>query len=220
MDFLEIIIEHFVNFDTELILADEWVHKPFPEVINPSYRTKKSSPFVIHSTKTKYLSSSISSCSNFSHIWTLFKKMRRLWGRCFWSSKIKFCPLRLLNSFNASSSTWQKVIRQGQMHSSAFYLPISLITLTNRTSIVFLLKAIFTYFLIFCARKGFPRVRLLRLWGWWSEDSWVIFNKYSHYRSTKRLTSNSFTFRTKCIFLHSKPFSSSELTTFKLKTSI
>jgi hypothetical protein len=33
MDFLEIIIENFVNFDTELILADEWVHKPFPEVI-------------------------------------------------------------------------------------------------------------------------------------------------------------------------------------------
>ena len=42
MDFLEIIIENLVNFDTELVLADEWVHKPFPEVILPSFRTKRS----------------------------------------------------------------------------------------------------------------------------------------------------------------------------------
>lgn len=55
MDFLEIIIEHFVNFDTELILADEWVHKPFPEVINPSHRTKKLLPFETKPTKMKYL---------------------------------------------------------------------------------------------------------------------------------------------------------------------
>jgi hypothetical protein len=41
MDFLEIIIENFVNFDTELVLADEWVHKPFPEVLSPSFRIRK-----------------------------------------------------------------------------------------------------------------------------------------------------------------------------------
>lgn len=41
MDFLEIIIENFVNFDTEVILADDWVHKPFPEVGIPLFRTKK-----------------------------------------------------------------------------------------------------------------------------------------------------------------------------------
>lgn len=35
MDFLEIIIENLVNFDTELVLADEWVHRPFPEVPPP-----------------------------------------------------------------------------------------------------------------------------------------------------------------------------------------
>jgi hypothetical protein len=31
-DFLEIIIENLVNFDTEVTLGDEWVHVPFPEV--------------------------------------------------------------------------------------------------------------------------------------------------------------------------------------------
>jgi hypothetical protein len=29
-DFLEIIVENLANFDTELVLGDEWVHKPFP----------------------------------------------------------------------------------------------------------------------------------------------------------------------------------------------
>lgn len=43
MDFLEIIIENLVNFDTELVLADDWVHRPFPEVLPPSFRTRRSS---------------------------------------------------------------------------------------------------------------------------------------------------------------------------------
>jgi len=29
-DFIEIIVENIVNFDTELVAGDEWVHKPFP----------------------------------------------------------------------------------------------------------------------------------------------------------------------------------------------
>ncbi len=41
MDFLEIVIENFVHFDTELVLADEWVHKPFPEVLPCLCRTTK-----------------------------------------------------------------------------------------------------------------------------------------------------------------------------------
>lgn len=41
MDFLEIVIENLVNFDTELVLADEWVHRPFPEVLPYLCRMRK-----------------------------------------------------------------------------------------------------------------------------------------------------------------------------------
>lgn len=40
-DLLEIVIENLVHFDTELVLADEWVHRPFPEVPSLSFRITK-----------------------------------------------------------------------------------------------------------------------------------------------------------------------------------
>ena len=42
MDFLEIVIESLVHFDTELVLADDWVHRPFPEVPPHPFRTRRS----------------------------------------------------------------------------------------------------------------------------------------------------------------------------------
>lgn len=163
MDFLEIIIENLVNFDTELVLADEWVHKPFPEVIPPSFRTKRSKYLEINAIKMSFHRSLI-----IFYIICLtssmgLQKIRILWEKYFWFFRIKCYPSRPPNLYSFSYSILQKVARSGQRLLLVFCLEIFSRLIIRKIFIGSLRKVIFIFFHIFSDQKGFPAAQSIKL---------------------------------------------------------